>query len=222
MASKFGIEIHRRLADHQPVDYIASKTGLKVRVIRWHRAGNCRCVPDGLEVHPVSLDRPVDTGPVVFTQEQVEALPWYGRIRYAFIAGLTEQELSDETGLDVRFIEAVIGDDVRAEAERRYTWAVSRVQEMLPARWLTYQNEARQRELAETARTTIAPELISAFFTEIIRHERTLLISAEFPDFIEWIRELAGHRHPEMSPVIEVAIKGNREWKCEQCHTTPA
>ena len=222
MASKFGIEIHQRLADHQPVDYIALKTGLKARVVRWHRLGRCRCPVDGLEAQPVSLDRPVSTGPVVLTQEQAGSLPWYARIRYAFIAGLSERELADETGLDVKFIEAVIGDDVRAEAERRYTWALERMREMLPVRWLAYQNEARQRELADTARTTIAPELIATFMAEIIRNERELLTVGEFPDFVQWLLELAGHRYPVILPAIEAAIKGNREWKCEQCHTTPA
>ena len=196
MASKFGAEIHRRLADHQPVDYIALKTGLKVRVIRWHKARNCRCVPDGLEAQPVFLDRPVSTGPVVLTQEQVEALPWHGRIRYAFIAGLSEPAIADETGLDVRFISAVIGDDVRAEAERRFTWAVSRMQEMAPARWLAYDDERRQRELAETARTTFAPELIATLIAEIIRKERELLTVGDFSDWMQWLRELAELRFP--------------------------
>ena len=199
MASKFGTEIHRRLADHQPVDYISLRTGLRVRSIRWHRARNCRCVPDGLDAHeaqPVFLDRPVDTGPVVLTPEKVAALPWFGQLRYGFIAGLTEQNLADETGLDVRFIEAVIGDDVRAEAERRFTWAVSRMQEMAPARWLAYDDERRQRELAETARTTFAPELIATLIAEIIRKERELLTVGDFSDWIQWLRELTELRFP--------------------------
>ena len=222
MASKFGTEIHQRLKDHQPVDYIALKTGLRVRVNRWHRSRNCQCPVDGLDAQPVALDRPVSTGPVVLTPERVETLPWFGRIRYAFIAGLTEQELADETGLDVRFIAAVIGDDTRSEAQRRYTWVIERLREMAPARWLAYENEKRQRELVEAARATVAPELIAGFFTEIIRHQQALLIVSDFQSFLSWLRELAGHRYPVMLPAIEAAIKGNREWKCEQCHTTPA
>ena len=84
----------------------------------------------------MTLDRPVSTSPVVLSLAQVEALPWFGQIRYAFIAGMTEQQISDETCLEVEFIRAVIGDGVRAEAKRRYEWAVERVQEMAPAKWL--------------------------------------------------------------------------------------
>ena len=209
MASKFGTEIHRRLADHQPVDYIASKTGLKPRVVRWHRAGNCQCPVDGLAAQPApALDRPLAVGPVVLTSEQVEALPWHGQIRYAFIAGLSERAIADETGLDVKFIEAIIGDDVRAEAQRRYTWAVSRVQEMAPARWLGYVNERRERQLVDAARTTIAPELIASFCTDMIRHQKGLLPASEFPDFVQWLRELAEHRFPAMEAAIRAAIEG--------------
>ena len=210
MASKFGTEIHRRLADHQPVDYISLKTGLKVRAIRWHKARNCRCVPlVHIKAQPV-LDRPVSTGPVVLTPEKVAALPWFGQLRYGFIAGLTEQNLADETGLDVRFIKAVIGDDVRAEAERRYTWAVSRVQEMAPARWLAY-DERRQRELAETARTTFAPELIATLIAEIIRNERELLTVGDFSDWIQWLRELTEYRFSEMLTAQEAAIEAEEK-----------
>ena len=188
MASKFGAEIHRRLADHQPIDYISLKTGLRPRVIRWHRLRRCQCPVDGPEAQPVMLDRPVSTGPVVLSLAQVESLPWFGQIRYAFIAGMTEQQISDETCLEVEYIRAVIGDGVRAEAERRKTWAVERIQEMAPAKWLKHQEEERQRELFEAARTSIDPELMAEFLTDIIRHQSALLI--EFPDFLEWLRQL--------------------------------
>ena len=207
MPSKFGTEIHRRLADHQPVEYIASQVGLRARVIRWHGASSCQCVVDGLEAQPVKFDGPALTGPVVLTLEQIEALPWHGQLRYAHIAGLGEQNLADETGLDVGLIEAVIGDDVRGEAARRYLWVTERVREMAPARWLKHQEDERQRELVEAARSSVDPELLQRFFTEIIRRQRGLLTAAEFPDFIQWLRELAVHRHAVMVPVIEAAIE---------------
>ena len=208
MASKAGIEIHRRLADHQPIDYIAQRVGLRPRVVRWHRLRRCQCVVDGLEAQPpVPLDRPVSTSPAVLTLAQVEALPWVAQIRYAFIAGLTEQYIADETGLDVKFIEAVIGDDVRAEAERRYEWSLERVQEMSPVKWLKHQEEVHQRELLEAARTSIDLELMARFFTELIRHQRALLPVSEFSGFVQWLGELAEHRHPAMVPVIAAAIK---------------
>ena len=207
MASKFGAEIHRRLADHQPVDYVAQRTGLKPRAIRWHRSGHCQCQIDGLEVDPVTLDRPVRTSPVVLSLEEVQALPWHGQIRYGYIAGLTEQDISVATGMNAGFIAAVIGDDVRAEAKRRYEWAVGRVQEMFPVKWLKHQEEARQRELLEAAQTSIDPELTAAFFTQIIGHQRSLLIVSEFPDFLEWLRELTVFRYPELAEVLEAAIE---------------
>ena len=206
MASKFGAEIHRRLADNQPVDYIAQRVGLRPRVVRWHRLRRCQCVVDGLEAQPVTLDRPVSTSPVVLSPEKVEALPWFGRIRYAFIAGQTELEIAAETGLNEKFIAAVIGEDVRAEAKRRYDWALERTREMFPVRWLAYQEEVRRRELLEDALTSIDPELMAAFFTQIIGHQRALLTVGEFPDFLSWLRQLAEHRHPAMVPVVEAAI----------------
>ena len=207
MASKFGVEIHRRLADHQPTDFVALQVGLKPRVIRWHKAGNCRCPVDGLEAQPVTLDRPVSTSPVVLSLAQVEALPWFAQIRYAFIAGLTEQYIADETGLDVEFIRAMIGGDARAEAERRYEWSLERVQEMFPVKWLMHKNEERQRGLVEAARTSIGPEKMAEFLAAIIGHQRTLLIAAEFPDFIQWLRELTVFRYPELAEVLEAAIE---------------
>ena len=207
MASKFGAEIHRRLADHQPTDFVALHVGLKPRVIRWHKAGNCRCPVDGLEAQPVTLERPVSTSPVVLSLAQVEALPWFAQIRYAFIAGLTEQDISVATALDVKFIEAVIGDAVRGEAQRRYEWSLERVQEMFPVKWLKHQEEARQRELLEAAGTSIGPEKMAEFLAAIIGHQRTLFIAAEFPDFIQWLRELTVFRYPELAEVLEAAIE---------------
>ena len=205
MASKFGIEIHARLADHQPIDYIAQRVGLRPRVVRWHRLRRCQCVVDGLEAQPVTLDRPMSTSPVVLSLAQVEALPWFAQIRYAFIAGLTEQYIADETGLDVKFIEAVIGGDARAEAERRYEWSLERVQEMFPVKWLMHKNEERQRELLEAARTSIGPEKMAEFLAAIIGHQRSLLI--EFPDFLEWLRQLTVFRYPALAQVLEAAIE---------------
>ena len=212
MASKFGTEIHRRLADNQPADYIAQRVGLRPRVIRWHRLGRCQCVVDGLEAQPQAiLDRPVSTDPVVLSLERLQSLPWFAQVRYAFIAGLTEEYIADETGLDVKVIGELINDDVRAEAERRYTWALERVREMFPVRWLKHQAEARQRELVEAARTSVDPELMARFFTELVHRQRALLPVSEFPGFVQWLGELAEHRHPAMVPVIAASIKAEQK-----------
>ena len=207
MASKFGAEIHRRLADHQPTDFVALQVGLKPRVIRWHKAGNCRCPVDGLEVQPVALDRPVVAALAVPTLEELAALPWEGKIRFAFTAGMNEEEIAYESGLAVLVVETVIDDETRIEATRRYDVTIDRMREMFPAKWLAYKNGERQRELLDAARTSIGPEKMAEFLAAIIGHQRTLLIVSEFPGFLEWLRELTVFRYPALAQVLEAAIE---------------
>ena len=46
---------------------------------------------------------------------------------------------------------------------------------------------------------------MAEFLTDIIRHQSALLI--EFPDFLEWLRQLIKFRYSELAEVLEAAVE---------------
>ena len=204
--SAVSAEIHRRLADNQPPEYVALKVGRQQRVIRWHRAGRCQC-PERPIPAALALEDDPATGPTLLTLEDWAAMPWQDLAGRAFVAGLSAEEISYELGMETRMIEAAITAETRAEAKFRMAEVLERMREQHPVKWLAYTRTQMQLAKADAAVTTLDPELLAGMFTEIIRHQRRLLIVAEFQDWITWLRELVTNRYPAIRPAIEAAIE---------------
>ena len=77
MASRVGMEIHRRLAEGQPPEVIARAVGRSASAVYDHRAGKCQCPEkSAYEETPFSLEVPELPSIAEITAGGGLAIPW--------------------------------------------------------------------------------------------------------------------------------------------------
>ena len=182
----------------QGTDYIALRTGLRRRVIQWHKQGRCSC-PEK-EALPDSGEKRVPDFARMTAEEAIQEL---------YRCGMPVQMIAEYVGVPEG--EIIITPESRQELVRREGVALARVAEESPSRWLAMMAERKAQEEAAGDRAKVDPELVTAFTTDLIRKERTLLPVSEFPDWLTWLRELFEARYPELSGMLDSAISGEQQ-----------
>ena len=208
-ASKQGAEIHRRLNLDEPVQHIADEMGLSRSQVHRHKRGGCSWAgkPPAPAAGPTTAPAP-DTPEAADPWTPAPEAPVGNWLRFGFVVGQHAADLAAEYGMSVADVEEEITPETRRELVRRTKNAFVVVARRSPARWLTLHGlrDKADKEEREAAQTSIGPERMAEFLAAVIGHERTLLIAAEFPDFIQWLRELTVFRYPALAQVLEAAI----------------
>ena len=219
--SKHGADIHRRLADGQPVGHIANETGLTESQIHRHKRGACKCSAGS----PASATRSVAAIPVeartVDGIDPWKPLPWAptgSLIRWAFVAGMSADWIREslaEDGIELTLdaVESEITPETRCELEARREKALAYVSKHNPARWLQIDDQRRERyqRAAEVEAAAVDPALLGIFLKDIIARQRDFLTSDDFLHWLRWMRELVGYRYPQLQPALDMALDEARE-----------
>ena len=167
MASRVGLEIHRRLDEDQAPEDVAAAVKRSLSTVYFHKAGDCSC-GNVEEPAPVEPDDVADLGDADDPERRIVA---------AYVAGVPLDRIAAAFGVPAEDIPR-LADRAAIEQE---TEIMARLQRQHPARWASLR-EQRDRDMRKLELQGAVPVALVHEMLGKVRHITRALLASDHPN----------------------------------------
>ena len=196
------------LAEGEPVDVIIEETGASRSTV-FRRQAALRDSPIPAPWTPAD-DGPADDGdgPPVKRRDPVDVGDPIAVATAAYLAGISPVAIATALGINGYDLDADAADfglkgagisRRRLERLAARSDALERMQRQRPAQWASWVAEQDAAERKEALDSRLPRETWTAFFSDLVAHQSTILTERDMQDWIRWVKDLAIYRYPTMA-----------------------